>query len=127
MKLRIKGNSIRWRLTQTEVENVDAGQVVQEIVPFGKGQPSFRYVLYANPETDKILATYVDHTLRIGIPPKQVKQWANTDQVGLEENIVWEDGTTLHVLVEKDFQCLHKRSVEDEEENFPNPAAESQI
>ena len=125
MKIRIKGNSIRWRLTQTEVENVDAGQIVQETVPFGKGQSSFRYALYADSETDKILATYVDHTLRIGIPPQQVKQWAGTDQVGLEENIVWEDGTTLHVLVEKDFQCLHRRPAEDESDNFPNPAAEN--
>lgn len=126
MKIRIKGNSIRWRLTQTEVENVDAGQIVQETVPFGKGQPSFRYVLYANSETDKILATYADHTLKIDLPIQQVKQWAGTDQVGLEENIVWEDGTTLHVLVEKDFQCLHRRPAEDESDNFANPAAESQ-
>lgn len=127
MKIRIKGNSIRLRLTQTEVEIVGAGQVVQETVPFGKGQPTFRYALHADPETDKILATYADHALRIGISPNQVKQWADTDQVGLEENIVWEDGTTLHVLIEKDFQCLHRRPAEDESDNFPNPAAEEKI
>lgn len=127
MKIRIRGNSIRLRLMQTEVENVDAGQVVQETVPFGKGKPSFRYALYTGVETDKILATYDDHTLRIGIPQKQAQQWARTGQVGLEENIVWEDGTTLHILVEKDFQCLHKRPAEDESDNFPNPDVEKRM
>jgi hypothetical protein len=124
MKIRIKGNSIRLRLTQTEVENVDAGQIVQENVPFGKEQPAFRYALCTDSETDKISVSYIDHTIKIGLPLKLARQWAGTDQIGMEENIGWEDGTTLHVLVEKDFQCLHRRPAEDESDNFPNPAAE---
>jgi hypothetical protein len=124
MKIRIKGNTLRLRLTQTEVENVNAGQGVEENVPFGKGQPAFRYAVNAESETDKISVSYVDHTIEIRLPLKQAHQWAITDQVNLEENIDWKDGTTLQILVEKDYQCLHKRPAEDEGDNFPNPAAE---
>jgi hypothetical protein len=123
MKIRIKGNTLRLRLTQTEVENVNAGQVVEENVPFGKGQPTFSYAVSPESETDKILVSYLDNTIRSVLPQKQAHQWAITDQVSLEENIEWEDGTTLQILVEKDFQCLHKRPAEDEGDNFPNPGA----
>ena len=124
MKIRIKGNTLRLRLTQTEVEKVSAGEIVEEKVPFGKGQPTFRYTINVDNKTDKISATYLNHIINIGLPQKQAEQWASTDQISLEENIHWEDGTTLQVLVEKDFQCLHKRPAEDEGDNFPNPAAE---
>ncbi len=124
MKIRIKGNTIRLRLTQTEVENVSAGQMVEEKVPFGENQPTFGYAVYAMHETDKISVSYIDHIIKVGLPQKQAQQWAGTDLISLEENINWGDGTTLHVLVEKDFQCLHKRPAEDEGDNFPNPAAE---
>ncbi len=126
MKIRIKGNSIRLRLTQTEVEHINNGQKVQESVPFGKGLPTFQYALLVEPNADKILAEYAGHTVKISLPQNQAKQWASTDQVGLEENIDWEDGTSMHILVEKDFQCLHKRPNEDESDNFLNPAADGE-
>jgi len=124
MKIRIKGNSIRLRLTQTEVEHINNGQKVQESVPFGKNLPVFQYALSVNPNADKISTEYVEHTIKISLPQTQAKQWTSTDQVGMEENINWEDGTSLHILIEKDFQCLHKRPNEDESDNFLNPAAE---
>jgi hypothetical protein len=127
MKIRIKGNTLRLRLTQTEVENVNSGQAIEEKVPFGKGQPTFSYAVSAEGETDKISVSYLDHTIKIRLPRKMAQQWTSTDQVSLEENIDWKDGTSLEILVEKDFQCLHKRPAEDEGDNFPNPAAGHQI
>ena len=121
MKLRIKGNSIRLRLTQSEVEQVGQGQAVQEFVSFGPQTPRFLYTL-ATSDLDQVSARYQEHELKVIIPKKEAKQWAATDQVGIEENLELEGGATLYVLIEKDFQCLHKRSTEDESDHFPNPA-----
>lgn len=125
MKIRIQGNSIRLRLTQTEVENISKGKVVQESVPFGPEQPSFQYLIQAETDSEKISVSHADHAIKVELPLTKAKQWADTDQVGLEENIAWKDQTTLYILVEKDFQCLHRRPAEDESDNFPNPAAEA--
>ena len=50
---------------------------------------------------------------------KTAEEWANSDRVSLVNKS--ENG--ISVLIEKDFQCLHKRPDEDESQNFPNPLA----
>lgn len=121
MKLRIKGNSIRLRLTQTEVSRIEKGEEVRESVSFGKEKPVFSYVLCPASDTGKIKARFVHDELFISFPYALAQMWAATNQVGVEEVLNLDNGDTLHVLIEKDFQCLHKRPNEDESDNFTNP------
>lgn len=123
MKLRIKGNSIRFRLTQAEVTEIRHGKKVQESVSFGNQFPSFGYALSASADTGKVKVNFQDHTLSIILPQAQAQQWAASDRVGIEEKKIFENGDELHILIEKDFQCLHKRPDEDESDHFPNPGA----
>ncbi len=51
--------------------------------------------------------------------------WATTNQVSIRGEQQLEDGSTLGILVEKDFQCLTEREDEDESDMFPNPQAGS--
>lgn len=39
----------------------------------------------------------------------------------MEDQLALGDGSTLRVLIEKDFACLTERVDEDELDNFPNP------
>lgn len=123
MKLRIHDDSIRLRLTQTEVDAISQGQEVRHCLNFGGSMPVFLYTLQASAAVERMKAEYQNNEIRILIPEKQAVQWASSDQVGIEE-ILLNSGGQLHILVEKDFQCLHKRPHEDETDNFPNPAAE---
>ncbi len=50
-------------------------------------------------------------------------QWAFGEQFGIGERIAGAVGWQLHLLIEKDFQGLHKRAGEDESDYFRNPAA----
>lgn len=126
MKLRIKGNSIRLRLTQTEVDEIGKGKAVRETVPFGNMFPSLHYNMIAHANIERIAVSYEDQQIQVSIPEKQAKQWTSSDTVGIEEILHFDNGDSLHLLIEKDFQCLHKRPHEaDESDQFPNPEQSS--
>ena len=53
------------------------------------------------------------------MPTAWAQTWTATDRVGYEGSQVLEQGALLELLVEKDFQSLHKRP--DEADAFPYP------
>jgi hypothetical protein len=67
-------------------------------------------------------AAFADGRLVVRLPAAEVSAWANDDTaVSLRRELVLPDGSVLHVLVEKDFQCLTPREGEDQDDMFPNP------
>ncbi|WKN42561.1 DUF7009 family protein [Tunicatimonas pelagia] len=122
MKLRIKGNSLRLRLTQAEVQRISEGESVREVMNIGGGNPSFIYSLTIHANQLPVAVVYQNHEIHVTISRQVSRQWATTNQISIEENIPTEDRHSLHVLIEKDFRCLH-RNVQDEPDQFPNPKA----
>jgi hypothetical protein len=123
MKLRIHKNTIRLRLSQTEVNQLGQGVEIIEELRFPGPYPPFAYALKIQGEGDEITISHEAPRLFIFLPASKIKVWAGSDQVGITENILLDDGLILRVLIEKDFQCLHQRPNEDEKDNFPNPQA----
>jgi hypothetical protein len=119
MKLRIKGASLRLRLTQGEVRALSAGGRVEEQVPFGGGS-KLTYRLSRDATADKIAATLSDGVLDIRVPDALARRWCASDEVTLTEN-QQTGADTLRIVVEKDFACLAPRPDEDEADNFPHP------
>lgn len=113
MKLRIKGDSLRFRLTKTEVEQlVTVGRINVKV---GFKEKAFYYQL-AIGDILNLEARFQASTILVVLPEKQATSWATTDQVGISGDC---DG--IQVLIEKDFTCLKSRAGEDETDNFPNP------
>ena len=54
------------------------------------------------------------------LPSEAMAAWADSDQVGISGAA---DQPTL-LVIEKDFQCLHKPGAQDPEA-YPNPLAEA--
>ena len=115
MKLRIKGDTIRLRLTQSEVAAVADGDVVVETTSLP--QP-FTYALEASGE--RTGAAFADDRMTVNVPKSVAAHWANTEEVSLRGR---EGG--VEILVEKDFACLVPREGEEDTDAFPNPQAES--
>lgn len=113
MKLRIKGNSIRFRLTKSEVENFSAKGIVEECVHFS--HQNFSYALEKSSQQN-LFTSFVSGKLTVFIPQDIANQWVDTEQVSLEGT----DGE-VQILIEKDFACLKPRAGEDESDNFPHP------
>ena len=116
MKLRLKGNSIRLRLTQAEVERLIAQGVVREVVEFGPGLAGFVYAVETDRKVDSLRAEYSNDRMSVLVPEPQARRWAESNNVGIEADLAG-----LRITVEKDFACLKSRPGEDESDMFPNP------
>ena len=112
MKLRIRGNSLRLRLSQREVAQLSQEGLVEDAIAFGPSK--LTYVLTTS-DGDRIGATYESNRIVVTLPKKRAADWASTDEVGIEEK------GDLHVLVEKDWSCLKPREGEDDSDAFPHP------
>ncbi len=124
MKLRIRGNSIRLRVTKRELARLDTGDAVEERTPFPGGS-ELRYTLVCLPKTTQeqvgLHADFTEGILTVGIPQAQISTWAGSEQVGLQHSQNLPGGDTLKILIEKDFQCLAPREGEEDVDTFPHP------
>jgi hypothetical protein len=122
MKLRIRGDSIRLRLTQTETRMIAEGIAVKETTSFPGGK-HLTYMLSAEGRAKEIGASFGDHQLVVTLPFERAQAWALGNDVSLRAAIPLQRGGVLSILVEKDFACLKGRETmeEDESDMFPNP------
>lgn len=122
MKLRIRGNSLRFRLTQGEVARLLAGDRVSESVHFsGADGDTLTYSLQSSESAAQVRAYFAGREVCVDLPDAAVGRWAGGADVGIESTQPIGDGKRLYIVVEKDFRCLQPRPEEDEHDNFPHP------
>jgi hypothetical protein len=121
MKLRIRGNSVRFRLSRAEMAQLEQRGVVLDSVDFGSGG-HIEYGLEVG-STDSLAASYAPDRIRVVVPAEMVQQWVRPEEVGLHGVQSLPGGGELRIHVEKDFACLSPREGDDDADSFPNPAA----
>lgn len=119
MKIRIKGNSIRYRLTKTEIDNFGKNGWLEEKTEFLTGA-SFHYRLEKKTGIENIEASFSGNRICIFVPENMATEWTTTDVVGFDTKMKIGEGKELFLLIEKDFVCID-HSFEDQSDNFPNP------
>ena len=122
MKLRIKANTIRFRLTRSEVERFGKEGYIESNTAFVSNV--FTYALQSRPDElgHELSADFKDCILPLYIPEKMAQQWVNSEIVGFNTWMDVDNGEKLYLLLEKDFKCLDE-TVEDQSDNFENPLA----
>lgn len=123
MKIRIKNNSIRLRLTQSEVEDIRINKRVTAGTVFPGGH-RFVYTVETSTTGTCPEATFSDNEIRVSLPMGDVLSWATSGEVSLAGEQKLDDGELLKILVEKDFACLAPRPGEDETDMYPHPNVE---
>lgn len=122
MKLRIRGDSLRFRLTEGEVARLLTGEKVSESVHFSAADENMlTYSLQTRDYGMQLSAHFANREIRVDIPKAQAESWVKTDQVGIESAQPIADEKRLRIIVEKDFRCLEPRPEEDEHDHFPHP------
>jgi hypothetical protein len=113
MKIRIKGNSLRYRLSKSDVERFCSVGYIEEITDFGSQQ--LIYALQRGGH-DGLEATFDNNKITVTMPATMASEWDQTDRVGFDGQ-----DNKLTLLIEKDFQCLDN-VVEDQSDNYPHPS-----
>jgi hypothetical protein len=122
MKLRIKGNSLRLRVTQSDMARLMQEGRIEETVYFAPEEDAkLTYALEHTPSPAEISAHYCPQKITIALSTEAATQWSETDQVGISGEADTGHGP-LALLVEKDFACLDRVDADDED-TFPHPLA----
>ena len=114
MKIRIKGNSLRYRLTKGDVKQLSENSYVEDVINFGN--TALTYALQ-RAATDSLAANFSNNKITIFMPDTMVEEWISGDIVGFDGK-----HNDVYLLIEKDFMCLDMVA-EDQSDNYPNPLA----
>ena len=120
MKLRIKGNSIRLRLSQSEIALLQTEKLVTDHVSFGNSK--LQYQLRESDISD-IHVSFENGLIDIEASNRILKPLLSADEVGFDATLQFDGQEPLYILIEKDFKCLTVREHEDESDLFENPSA----
>ena len=115
MKLRIRGNSLRLRLTQTEVAELVRIGKVDNRTQLGQ-DPALALVLRLQLSAFRLVpgVEFDAGRITVSLPEVEAKSWARENEVGIYNEQPW----GLKLSVEKDFQCLDQRPNEDDSDAF---------
>ncbi|HRI03172.1 MAG TPA: hypothetical protein PLL77_05480 [Pyrinomonadaceae bacterium] len=124
MKLRIRENTLRFRLGRSEVETFDQTGAIGDNVRFGLGKNDFGYLLEKTPDSN-FSASFADGTIVVRVPASDANSWANSDEVSLAGTFLADEQTELRILIEKDFVCLNAHNDEDQSDRYPHPKGDA--
>jgi hypothetical protein len=130
MKLRVRHNSIRFRLTQSDVGSLRNSGKCRETILFPGGS-SLEYVLLAS-NAKEVGVAFSNGVVSVAVPAHQLIDWHSSDQVGISAAIDLhpgdvQPGKKLEVLIEKDFRCLDPLVAEDQSDAFENPLSAQMV
>lgn len=123
MKLRINNNSLRLRLSRSDVERLMQTGVVEESTLLGGAIP-FSYRLLLDSQVPEIRTGRYAHGIQVRIPQDMALIWSISERVGVSAVEAHSGGRETTVLIEKNFTCLKPRPGTDDQDTFPNPAAD---
>lgn len=120
MKIRIRGNSVRFRLSMSEVDALSTSGYVEARTVFPSG--TFTYAVRVSEGATKLQADFREQSIILQLPVADGKAWNTNEVVGFQHEQPLKGGGSLALLLEKDFACLETRDEEDTD-TYPNPKA----
>lgn len=119
MKIRIKGNSVRLRLSRPEMELFEKEGYLEEKTEFPDN--TFCYAIQKLFEGHSLDASFTGQKLTVFVPKAVTQEWVHTDVVGFSHYLPLREDKTLFLLVEKDYKCIDGSETEDQSDYYDNP------
>jgi hypothetical protein len=119
MKLRLQHNSVRLRLTRSEVERLRDTALVEASVDFGGDVLAYR--LQSRLEQGPVGAAFREGTVTVSVSTQTAQAWAGSDDVG-----IYAQSGVLSISIEKDFRCLTRPLDLQEPDAYPHPGQPSE-
>jgi len=123
MKLRIKGNSLRLRVSRSELARFQAGGRIEETIHFTAApEATLTYALESALKPSPVTVRYGSREVTVILSKDRASIWGEQCEVGVYTTLDMGPAGSLEVVVEKDFACLD-RSDENNSDAFANPLA----
>jgi hypothetical protein len=121
MKLRIKGNSLRLRVSPSEVARLLETGRIEETIHLSPDQNArLTYGLEHASQAPSMSVRYIPQQITVVVSSSAARHWADGQDVGIYGEVPTAGGT-LELAIEKDFACLDKGTPENSD-TFPNPS-----
>ena len=121
MKIRIRGNTLRFRLGRSEVADLGTNGQIEETVNFGPGAQNNFYYRLERTNSDDFAGIFAAGRISVSVPAAVLEQWAAGEGVSIEGSQIIDENTILKFLIEKDFVCLNAHNDEDQSDRYPHP------
>jgi hypothetical protein len=119
VKLKLHGNSIRVRLTRSEVARFGACGRLEEAFVYGPS-PSQQLTYGIESVSSDSVGVRVDQNgIFAQIPASLADEWTTSDRVGVSGEVNHPDGRRIDVLIEKEFRRIHGGN--NDPDLYPNP------
>jgi hypothetical protein len=123
MKLRIKANSLRLRVSRSELAHFRAGIRIEETIRFAEAPAAkLTYALESAVQSKPVRVRYGLNNVTVILSKDQACIWEAESEIGVYSHLDIGSAGSLHVIVEKDFACLD-RGDEENRDTFANPHA----
>jgi hypothetical protein len=120
VKLRLQGNSVRLRLSRSEVERLRENGLIEESVDCGPGE-LLAYRLQRTLEQGPVGAAFRQGIVTVSVSTQTAQAWAGSDDVG-----IYAQSGALSISIEKDFRCLTRPLDLQEPDAYPHPGQPSE-
>jgi hypothetical protein len=121
VKLRIQANSLRLRVSQSELARFVETGLLEETIHLGPGLGSeLTYRLVRDSFVENLDIQASPGQVQVLVPAALARSWSGSDRVGMEAEVSLGTRGKLSLLVEKDFACIERSEIENADA-FPNP------
>jgi hypothetical protein len=114
LKLRLRDDSMRLRLTRSEVAALAQGGAVESCTRFGPDR-ALRFAVVSGSAST---VSFTDSVITVRIAGEALDRWAASEELACGFAQSWQDGS-LRVLIEKDLACAKPRPGDDNSDAFP--------
>jgi hypothetical protein len=118
MKIRIKDNSVRFRLSKSEVKQLCETNHIAKQTEFAN--IIFHYQIQVAANAEFLSADFNNNCITLFFPKSKADTWFVDDVITHQHNMDLPNGKQLFLLLEKDFVCLD-HTHEDQSDNYQNP------
>jgi len=102
MKLRLEKGIIKLRLAPAEIDKLYVEKSLEEKLYFSKSN-QFKYSINIDGRLVTCTTNFQQNSLQVNIPLQQAEKWINSNQIGIKETIVTDNGSTIVLTLEEDL------------------------
>lgn len=117
MKIRIKGNTIRYRLDKIDIEHLKNSGYCEESIQIMDNTLSFIVKIHQNSANT---IDFKSNIVELSLTNLASAQLFDEEKEGIQHSFRHKEGAPLHLTIERDFKCLVPRG-DDDQHGFTHP------